>query len=127
MYRKTAVTLFALTCLIMAGCGDSHDQVIQDYLVELNRMASVLEAIETEADAEKAKSKLKTIGNRIDAIKVRKQNLGNPSPELEEKLKTNYMDRHHKLVIRQLDAIMKIHWKVRGPVQAIMKDIPQLY
>ncbi|MEC9093193.1 MAG: hypothetical protein VX438_10835 [Planctomycetota bacterium] len=127
MHRETAITLFALICLVTAGCGDSHDQVVRDYLAELQLMATVLEAIETEADAEKAKSKLKAIGKRIKAIEVRKQNLGNPSPDLEQKLKTVHMDRHHKLVIRQLDAMVKIHWKVRGIVQTITKDIPRLY
>lgn len=56
MYRPIAVTLFALSCLAISGCRDSHDKVVQDYIAELRNMVNVLEGIETAEDAEKAKS-----------------------------------------------------------------------
>ena len=127
MYRKTALALFAFSCLVMAGCGDSHDRVVRDYLTELESMVKVLEGIETAEDAEKAKRKLETIGGKIKTIISRKEKLGDPGQALEKKLKEKYVKQHHEIVEKQLDAMMEIPIRVRMIVQTVTKDIPQLY
>tara|TARA_B110000014_G_C19973047_1_gene503763 strand:+ start:149 stop:532 length:384 start_codon:yes stop_codon:yes gene_type:complete len=127
MCRETAVTLFALICLVMTGCGDSHDKVVRDYIVGMENMVNVLEGIETAEDAEKAKSELKAIGENIKTVIRRKENLGGPSPALEKTLKEKYGKQHGELVVKQMDAMVRIKLKVRMIVQTVTKDIPQLY
>jgi hypothetical protein len=127
MYRETVVIVFALSCLVMAGCGDSHDRVVGDYIAELKNMVNVIEGVETAEDAEKAKSKLKTIGEKIETIISRKENLGVPGPALEKTLKEKYGKQHGEIVVKQLDAMMEIPIRVRMIVQTVTKDIPQLY
>ena len=127
MYQKMALTLFAFSCLVMAGCGDSHDKVVQDYLTEMESMVKVLEGIETAEDAEKAKSKLETIGAKIKTIISRKEKLGAPGQDLEKKLKEKYLKQHHEIVVKQLDAMMEIPIRVRMIVQTVTKDIPHLH
>tara|TARA_Y100001934_G_C12279965_1_gene739389 strand:+ start:479 stop:862 length:384 start_codon:yes stop_codon:yes gene_type:complete len=127
MYWKTAVSLFALSCLAMSGCQDSHDKVVQDYIAELKNMVNVLEGIETAEDAEKAKSNLKAIGEKIKTITRRKETLGVPDPAFEKTLKDKYGKQHHEIVTKQLDALMKIPIRVRMIVQEVTKDIPQLF
>ena len=127
MYRETAVTLFALICLVMAGCGDSHDKVVRDYIAEMKSMVNVLDGIETAEDAEKAKSELKAIGEKNKTIIRRKENLGGPSPALGKTLKEKYGKQHGETMVKQMDAMVRITLKVRMIVQTVTKDIPQLY
>jgi len=108
----------------MAGCGDSHDKVVRDYLTELESMVKVLEGIETAEDAEKAKSKLETIGGKIKTIISRKEKLGDPGQALEKTLKEKYVKQHHEIVEKLLDAMMEIPIRVRMIVQTVTKDIP---
>ena len=81
----------------------------------------------TVEDAEKAKSKLKTIGEKIESIISRKENLGGPGPALEKTLKEKYGKQHGEIVVKQLDAMMEIPIRVRMIVQTVTKDIPQLH
>ena len=127
MYRKAAGTLFAFSCLAMAGCGDSHDKVVRDYISELKNMVNVIEGIETAEDAEKAKSKLKALGEKIKTIIRRKEELGDPGQDLENTLEEKYVKQHHEIVTKQLDAMMKIPIRVRMIVQTVTKDIPRLH
>lgn len=127
MYRPIAVTLFALSCLAISGCRDSHDKVVQDYIAELRNMVNVLEGIETAEDAEKEKSNLKAIVEKLKTITRRKETLGVPDPAFEKTLKDKYAKQHHQSVTKLLDALMKIPIRVRMNVQEVTKDIPELY
>lgn len=127
MYRPIVVTLFALSCLAISGCRDSHDKVVQDYIAELRNMVNVLEEIETAEDAEKEKSNLKAIVEKLKTITRRKETLGVPDPAFEKTLKDKYGKQHHQSVTKLLDALMKIPIRVRMNVQEVTKDIPELY
>ena len=127
MYRPIAVTLFALSCLAISGCRDSHDKVVQDYIAELRNMVNVLEGIETAEDAEKEKSDLKAIVEKLKTITRRKETLGVPDPAFEKTLQDKYGKQHHQSVTKLLDALMKIPIRVRMNVQEVTKDIPELY
>lgn len=127
MSRKMAIILFASSCLVVAGCGDSHDKVVRDYIAELKSMVNVLEGIETAEDAENSKNKLKAIGEKIKSILRRKENLGDPGPALEKTLKEKYGRQHHEIVAKQLEAMVRITIQVRMIVQTVTKDIPQLH
>lgn len=105
MYKKCVTLLLLSSCLILTGCGDSHDKVMRDSISEMKRLVTVLEGIKSEADAKAAKGKIEGIAKRMKAIEKRMEKLGDPSPEIEARLKEKYEGQMKELMPKLMAAM----------------------
>ena len=126
MYRKSITTLLISSCLIVSGCGDSHEKVMRSSIAEMKNMIGVLEGISTAEDAKKAKSKLENIGKRMKSLEARAKKLGEPSKELEAKLKEKYEGQLNELMPKMMKVMFGMKPEVAAELQTVMQDMPNM-
>jgi hypothetical protein len=89
--RFIAILLLALAFLIPApSFADSAEAVMNDTLVQMDRVADTILTIKDKATAEKAMADLQTIVVELKKIAARAKAVGQPPAELKEKLMTQF-------------------------------------
>ncbi|MDB4794207.1 hypothetical protein OAG51_02185 [Pirellulaceae bacterium] len=85
-------SVFLVISCFLAGCGGgNHEEVVDDMIIEMNNMVSLLEKIESAEDAMVAKDKLQAVAARMKAIKNKGDRMKKPSAttkkRIDEKIK----------------------------------------
>ena len=95
MKRAAALSL-AVAVLVLVGCGDSHEKVINDMVGVIEETTAVLKTVKTEADAKAAAPKLEEIQARAKGLEKRMKDLGDPPKAEQERLGKLMMDKMFK-------------------------------
>jgi hypothetical protein len=82
-------TMFCLTAAVflLAGCGDTRDNLMEQNLALMNEFGDVLASVKDEASAKAAEARIKSIGERLEALRKRSDALGKISADEEKALK----------------------------------------
>lgn len=123
MYRKSIALLLVSSCFLVVGCADSHDKVTRDSIAQMKKLVNVLEGIKTVEDAKAAKGQLESIAKNMKALKTRADKLGDPSPELEKKLKEKYEDDLKELMPKMLGVMMTMKPEIQKELETSMSDV----
>lgn len=123
MYRKSIALLLVSSCFFVVGCADSHDKVTRDSIAQMKKLVNVLEGIKTVEDAKAAKGQLESIAKNMKALKTRMDKLGDPSPELEKKLKEKYEDDLKELMPKMLGVMMTMKPEIQKELETSMSDV----
>ena len=125
MYRNCIALLLVASCFLVVGCGDSHEKVTRDSIAQMKKMVTVLENVKTVDDAKAAKPKLEAIAKSMKSIEARMKKLGDPSPELEKKLKEKFEGELKELMPKMLGVMLGMPADGEKELQASMKDMPK--
>lgn len=104
--RSAALTCVAAMLLLVAGCGDSPESVMDDTLATMNDMAAVLETVKDEATAKSAASKLEGLVEKMKSLKERADKMEKPSKEKEAELEKAYKEKMTAAGSRMMKAMM---------------------
>ena len=90
----TALSLVIFTTLL-TSCGgkDTHAKIMEDNLVLMEQVATLMEGVEDEESAKAAAKKLEALSSKFDEIAERNEAIGKPDEETEKALKKEYGDR----------------------------------
>ena len=123
MFRNLIALFVATCCVVLVGCGDNHEKVAQDYVVQMKKVVSVLEDIETVEDAKSAKSQLKNISNELRSIDARMKRLGKPNADQDMKLKAKF-SQQQKEFAPKITALMEgFSQEIRDELERDVKNV----
>lgn len=89
--RLFLLSLFLLPfTLVACGGATTHESLAKDIDKTAGELVEVLEGITDKESADAAKGKLNKIAERFAAMMDEAKELGNPSPEVDKKLKEKY-------------------------------------
>jgi acetylornithine/succinyldiaminopimelate/putrescine aminotransferase len=128
---STLASLFALCAfgLAVAGCGDSHEKVVNDLAAQIEKVVGVLKGVTDKASADAAKPKLDSIDQDIKAIAERAKKLPKPSQAEEAALKSKLETRMKKAGEELQTEMMRvgpIAPELGGKVMEIMMNMAAL-
>ena len=80
-----------ISCFLARCGGGNHEEVVDDMIIEMNNIVSLLEKIESAEDAMVSKDKLQAVAARMKAIKNKGDRMKKPSAttkkRIDEKIK----------------------------------------
>jgi hypothetical protein len=105
-------TLMAVLSLTLcAGCGDTHESLMDDQIGAMEEVATILEGVKDKDSAKAAKPRLEALAKRQQDIEKRVKELGEPTDEKKEQLMKVYAPR--------LEAVMSRMMKLDIPTDAM--------
>ena len=107
MHTKPLLAIAGLGLMLCAGCGDSPDSVMQDYLSCAKEMGTVMQSVKDEASAQAAAPKLKALGARMQDIEKRQKAL-NLSKEEETALQAKYKPQMEEIAKGLVPDMMRV-------------------
>lgn len=121
--RYGLIAVLFSASLVLSGCSDSHEKVSNDLLRTLEEVPKLLAEVKDEKSAKVAASKLAKLGERIETIKNRMKDLGDP-PKEEEKRRKDRIEKIGSDVGMQMMRIMADP-KMMEPVAKAMQELPE--
>jgi hypothetical protein len=95
-----SLLLLSLLSLSLLSCGDSQESMMRDWLSEREKLADVLESIDSNTKADELSKKLEPITEKLKRIETRSRELGEPSGEQLEKLMKQFDEARLKVNAR---------------------------
>lgn len=87
---------------------DSHDAVVRDQLRALDEMATIVESIRDQPSAEAARPRLRALRPRMEALRKRADALGQPTPEVRDRLQAKYRSEMERVTGRLSASMLRI-------------------
>lgn len=125
MRQNLIFPLLAGCCLLISGCGDSHQQVTQESLKLLEKMATLVEGIETVQDAEAVRPELDQLAADLKVLRMRARNLGAPDADGDEQLKSRFGEAQREVSARLSQAFADLDPECRGVLAGSLVPSPQ--
>lgn len=116
-----SLLLLTLVSLTFVSCGDSHESLMEDSFDQMEKLADVLEKVDSNTKSADLKAKLQPIADEMKEIKKRMDAMGEPSKELQEKLEKSMKERGEKAMSRMAAASMKV--ATMPELQEMLSDI----
>ena len=105
---RRSITLCVGILLLVSGCGDSHESVINDSVKLMKEMTAILKTVKDEESAKAAKPKLKALSEKMEAIEKRSKALGEPTAEQQKKLEEKFKKENEKVVQEFFAEMMRV-------------------
>jgi pyruvate formate-lyase activating enzyme-like uncharacterized protein len=99
-------TSLVVAALVLTGCsgGDSHEQVADSLMVQMDRMATAMSTVTDKATAEKAVVELKSVAEEIKKIAEKAKAMKDPTAEVQAKIEAKMKSKQEELGKKMMGA-----------------------
>ena len=122
MQRSLAFGVLLLL-VVCPGCGDSHEKLAAENLSVMKEMNSILDGVKDEATATSAKSKLKSLAEKMNDINLRESKLTAPTEAEMNTLQTKYGKEMEDVARKFQSNMMRIMFDPK--INAVLKDLDE--
>src|SRR5688572_9634924 len=116
-YFLPVTVAFALGCAV---CAETHKELADERIVQMDRLATNLVSVTDKASAEKAVVELRSIKEKMTDIRMRGKVLGKPAPDVDAALKTKMAAKGAELT-KRLEELPKVLEKAEPEAMVIFQ------
>jgi hypothetical protein len=107
LHTRIITALCVIFTLVLGGCGggDTHEKIVDEMIVQLDRVGTAASKITDKASAETAIAEMKSAAAEIKKIGERAKKLGDPSAEVQKKLEEKMKVKGQEIQTKMMSGI----------------------